>query len=79
MTTTIQKWGNSLGIRIPKNITENLGLQEGSGISIYEKNGFIILEKNPSLLDLKKVMKNYKPETYYKEIDWGDPIGKELW
>ena len=79
MTATIQKWGNSLGIRIPKNITENLGLQEGSGISVFEKDGLIILEKKDNILDLKKVMKNYKPETYHQEIDWGKPVGRELW
>ncbi|OGI77464.1 hypothetical protein A3C57_03030 [Candidatus Nomurabacteria bacterium RIFCSPHIGHO2_02_FULL_33_12] len=83
MTTTIQKWGNSLGVRIPKNIVENSGFKAGGRISIFEKNGVIVLEKvlekKSKLLDLKKVMKNCKPETYHKEVDWGQPVGKEIW
>jgi len=79
MTTSIKKWGNSLGIRIPKNIADNLGLKDGSSISISEKNGTIILEKKIKFIDLKKAMKNYKPENYHKETDWGEPVGRELW
>lgn len=79
MTTTIQKWGNSLGVRIPKNIANNLNLKEGSGISIYEKNGAMVLEKRAKLLDLKKVLKNCTPETYHSEVNWGNPVGKEIW
>ena len=79
MTTTIQKWGNSLGVRIPKNIAENMNLSDGSAVVITEKNGMIILEKKDTLLDLKKAMKNYKPENYHNEIDWGENLGREIW
>ena len=79
MTTTVQKWGNSLGVRIPKNIVDTMGLSAGGGVSIVLKNGQMVIEPKNKLLDLKKAMKNYKPETYHKEVDWGKPIGNEIW
>ncbi len=78
MTTTIQKWGNSFGIRIPKKIVQNNGLSEGSGVSIREIDGSIIIEPKQSLLNLKKIMKKYKPETYHNELDWGKSVGREM-
>ncbi len=79
MTTTIQKWGNSLGVRIPKNIATNMGLKAGSGVFVSEKDGIMILEKKSKLLNLKKAMKDYTPENYHQEVDWGTPVGKEIW
>lgn len=79
MTTTIQKWGNSLGLRIPKNIADSMGLQAGGDVSLSLKDGVIIVEATSKLLDLKKVMKNYKPREYHAEFDWGTPVGKEVW
>ncbi len=79
MTTTIQKWGNSLGLRIPKHIADSMGLSAGGGVSVSLKDGVIVVESKSKMLDLKKVMKNYKPEKYHTELDWGKPAGKELW
>jgi antitoxin MazE len=79
MTTTVQKWGNSLGLRIPKNIADSIGLSVGGNVSVSLKNGAIIVELKSKILDLKKAMKNYKPEDYHAELDWGSPVGKELW
>jgi antitoxin MazE len=81
MATTIQKWGNSLGVRIPKNIAEDIGLNAGDDLSVSLKGRSILLSPNlkPKLLDLKKVMKNYKPETYHNEVDCGISSGNEVW
>jgi len=43
MKATIQKWGNSLAIRIPKNITKDTRVSEGSNIDIMIENGKIVL------------------------------------
>ena len=43
MKATVQKWGNSLAIRIPKNVTKETKVTEGSSINIQVENGNIIL------------------------------------
>jgi len=43
MTTKVQKWGNSLAVRIPKEMIQRLALKEGSGILVREDNNTIII------------------------------------
>lgn len=45
MTTTIQKWGNSLAVRIPKETARRLALKEGSGVVVREDRDTIIIRK----------------------------------
>ena len=66
MTTTVQKHVNS------SDLTNN------SGVSISVSNGVIIIEPKAKLLDLKEVMKNYKPEIYHSDISWGESVGREI-
>lgn len=47
MTTTIKKWGNSLAVRLPREIIKNLALREGSEIAIREEGARIVLHKTP--------------------------------
>lgn len=78
MTTKIQKWGNSLGIRLPKAIFQDSKFYEGAELSIEEKGSEIILKvvkrKYPTL---KEIMKTIKPGDFQK-YDWGPPVGKEI-
>ncbi|MBW2127294.1 MAG: AbrB/MazE/SpoVT family DNA-binding domain-containing protein [Deltaproteobacteria bacterium] len=70
MLTKIQKWGNSQGVRLAKNILADVGLNVGDEVQISVKNKAITLE------DLvARIPKDYQPS----EIDWGEPIGKEVW
>lgn len=45
MTTTIQKWGNSLAVRIPKELVRRLALREGSGVIIREEHDAIMIRR----------------------------------
>lgn len=81
MTATISNWGNSQGLRFPKNIMQELNLSVGDKMKILIKNKKIILEsiKEPrEKYDInnlvKKLPKNYKP---YEEFD--NKIGLEEW
>jgi antitoxin MazE len=50
MQTHVQKWGNSLGIRIPVRFSRNLGLEDGSPVDITVKDGiFIVCPKKNKL------------------------------
>lgn len=76
MTTTIRSWGNSLGVRIPKRIADNLSFSDGTKVNIVQQGDKIIIErakKKPTLDDLlaKCVGENPHPE-YFSE-----PMGRE--
>ena len=46
MTTTIQKWGNSLAVRLPKEIIRQLALKQGSGVVVRHDKDAIIIQKH---------------------------------
>lgn len=80
-TVTAQKWGNSLGVRIPKEVADRLGIDQGSemDLSILSKEGMITLKpkrarKKYSLSDL---LSQITPENRHQEIDLGIE-GREL-
>ena len=81
MTTTISRWGNSQGLRFPKEIMKKLSLHVGDKLKILIEDQKIILEpikqerEKYNIDDLvKKLPKNYKP---YEEFD--SKIGLEEW
>ncbi len=79
MKATIQKWGNSLAIRIPKNITKDTRLSEGSNIDIMVENGNIVLSPRRKEYSLKELLKNITIKNIHSEIPTGDQTGGEIW
>lgn len=87
MKTTIKRWGNSLGIRIPKAFLENANFSENEPVDIILENEKIIIKK--ASLRRHRTIKERLIEycetnpgqtyTWQKEIDWGKPTGKEIW
>lgn len=78
MSAKIQKWGNSLGIRIPKSVIEKANLDENSEVEIENKDGAIIIfprQKKVILANLLSQItkKNLQHEDEYK-IE-----GNEVW
>lgn len=79
-TTTVKKWGNSLAIRIPRAIVQNLGLSEDNDLQIISNGKVATLErKSHKKLTLKQLLGKVTPENIHGEIDWGGPVGKEIW
>lgn len=52
METTIKKWGNSLGVRLPLNITREMKIGDGSKVEIIKKNNKIIISIPEDKIDL---------------------------
>ena len=76
MEAVIKKWGNSLGVRIPNHLVRELALKDGSFVDISDKGKTIIIkpvQKN----SLSAMLKNISEQNLHKEIDFGDPVGKE--
>ena len=83
MLTTIQKWGNSQGVRLPKTILDVVFLQEDDPVEIVAENDSIIIKKAARKRRAKKGLDerflNYKGNYQCTEWDTGKPIGKEVW
>ena len=80
MEARLQKWGNSVGIRIPSSILKSLNLSINDKINLVEEDNKIIITKSKkSKIDLKELFKNYNGENLAKEFEWDDPVGNEIW
>ena len=81
MTTTIQKWGNSQGVRIPKILLDSINWSENEEVSINIEEDKLVIEKakTQNRKDIKELFKDYKGEYKSEEIDWGEPEGEEIW
>jgi len=80
MNTTIQKWGNSQGVRIPKILLDAVNWDENEQIIIIVDNGKLIMEKAKSKRkNIKELFADYKGNYEPVEIDWGNPEGEEIW
>ena len=78
MTITIQKWGNSQGIRIPKNILEKLGISTSDFLQLTIENDAIVLRKAFKHKSFEERVAEYNGEISVCDFEWGDPVGKEL-
>jgi len=82
MNTTIQKWGNSLAVRLPKDMAHDRALFEGSEVTVRGDKGRIIItpivrkQKNLSLAEL---VRNVSKANIHAEVTWDAPQGKEVW
>lgn len=81
MTTTIQKWGNSQGVRIPKVILDTVNWAEDEQIVILVENNKLIIEKaeDKKRKNIKELFAEFNGEYEPTEIDWGEPKGEEIW
>ncbi len=75
----IGKWGNSLGIRLPKHISEALDLKPKDRVSCAIENGKLVLK--PVRLVKKYTLEELlaKVEEPSEETSWGKPEGEEVW
>ena len=80
MYTTIQKWGNSHGVRIPKQLLEALELHESDKVEIERQQDVIIIRKaGMRHRTLEERMAGFKGFYEFSECDTGAPIGNEVW
>jgi antitoxin MazE len=85
MTTASVKWGNSQGIRLPKAFLQNINITENDTVEVLVENEAIIIKKTygkKHKTTKERIVnfygKNFAPENQV-EMDWGKPVGKEIW
>ena len=79
METTIQKWGNSLAVRLPKSVAQKLALRAGCRVRVYEEGKEVIIAPTRKAeRSLKELLAMITPENLHAETDWGKPRGREI-
>lgn len=78
MSVKLQKWGNSLGVRIPKAIVEKVNLAENSEVEIESKNGAILIFPAKKGYSLDSLLDQISKDNLHSEEDFV-PEGKEVW
>lgn len=80
MIQKIDRWGNSLGIRLPARAAQQLSLSEGSSVSItVEKNSLILRPQKKRCETLDQLLDRITPDNRHDAVDWGKRKGKEVW
>lgn len=80
MQTRVQKWGNSLAIRIPKMLAREALLDEHSPLDLTLVDGKIVLTLLPSPVpSLEELLARVTDENRHGEVDTGPPVGREGW
>ena len=87
MQTTLAKWGNSQGIRLPKVLLESVNLTDNDTVDLITENGNIIIKKSKSNrehIPLAERLKDWNDQSYElteEDIEWlnMEPAGEEVW
>lgn len=79
MRVTIKKWGNSASVRIPAAIMESAGLQLDAAVDVREEDGRIVIEPiRTNEYELSTLLDGITPDNLHAEVDFGQPVGKEV-
>ena len=80
MKTRVQKWGNSLALRIPKSFASEVGLKSDSSVEVSTEDGkLIIAPVAKPQLTLKQLLAKVTPENIHHEVETGPTVGNEVW
>jgi len=77
--STVQKWGNSLAIRIPHALAGQLDVREGTAVELQVRKGELVVRPSgPKKLCLGELLENCKPSQLHGETDFGSDVGREV-
>ncbi len=80
MKTRVQKWGNSLALRIPKSFANEVGLQRETSVEVSLSDGSLVItpvtKPKPTL---KQLLTGVTKENLHHEVDTGSAVGNETW
>jgi antitoxin MazE len=76
----VKKWGNSASIRIPSSVMLAASLSLDQAVEVTEEDGrIVIVPIKAQVYDLDDMVANMKPETFHDDVNFGIPIGEEIW
>jgi antitoxin MazE len=80
MKTRVQKWGNSLALRIPKSFAEEAGLRANGAVDLSLVGGTLVVQPiAPQPVTLDELLRGVTKDNIPGEWDTGPTTGKEVW
>ena len=80
MRTKIQKWGNSLGLRIPRSLAEEAGVCAGSEVDLSILRGELIMKPAKRVkYRIHELLRQVTSKNIHAEVDADAPVGREVW
>jgi antitoxin MazE len=80
MKTRIQKWGNSLALRIPSAFARSLGLEQDSQVELtMTRTQLVIAPVRQPKPKLAELLDRITPANVHREVDAGKAQGRESW
>jgi antitoxin MazE len=79
MQARIQKWGNSLAVRIPKPFAQEIGLEQNSLVTISIEEGKLLLEPAKPSYSLEELLAEVTKDNLHREVETGPAVGNEAW
>ena len=81
MLAKVQKWGNSLALRLPKALADEAGVELESPVNIIVRDHTIVIEplRKKNVYDLDRMLDEVTEQNLQHEIKPGKPLGKEIW
>jgi antitoxin MazE len=77
MQVLVSKWGNSLGVRVPKDVAAKLGLSEGSRVDVSIDGDRIVISPKRPVYNLEELLSGITPKAMREAFDWGADKGRE--
>ncbi len=79
MQARIQKWGNSLALRIPKSFALETMIQQDTVVNLSLEDGKLIISPVVVYSNLDEMLAQVTPENLHTELDFGQKEGREIW
>jgi antitoxin MazE len=80
MHVRVQKWRNSLAVRIPKPLAKDAEVTEGTVLNLAVSEGKVVATPvEQKKLSLKQLLAKVNKKNLHREVDFGRPAGREIW
>jgi antitoxin MazE len=77
MFVQVARWGNSLGLRLPRAMARQIGVEAGGRVEILAEGDHLIVRLAPARWTLDDMLANMTPEAMGEAFDWGEDVGRE--
>jgi len=82
MNTKVQRWGNSQGVRLSKALLADAAIEVGDEVKVVVEDGALIVTPVRRIRgghDLRELVRRIPKGTGREKLDWGPPVGREVW